>query len=114
MPSAIGKSKRPESLGKSAGAKLTVILLLEGKSKPEFCKADRTRSLASFTSVSAKPTKVKLGKPLAKCTSTVTDGASSPKTARLCTIANPVMIFSLFWCIDYSKQIKHEYRLMNL
>ena len=93
MPKAMGKSKRPESLGKSAGAKLTVMRLLLGKSSPEFCSAERTRSRASLTSVSAKPTKVKLGKPLAKCTSTVTDGASSPKTARLCTIAKPVMIF---------------------
>lgn len=28
MPKAIGKSKRPPSLGKSAGAKLTVILCM--------------------------------------------------------------------------------------
>jgi hypothetical protein len=31
-----GQSKRPESLGKSAGAKLTVMRLLLGKSKPAF------------------------------------------------------------------------------
>ena len=65
IPSAMGKSKRPESLGKSAGAKFTVIRWLLGNSKPEFNKAERTRSLASLTSTSAKPTNVKLGKPLA-------------------------------------------------
>jgi hypothetical protein len=45
--------------------------------------AQRTRSRASLTSVSANPTKVKLGKPFAKCTSTVTAGACKPKSARL-------------------------------
>jgi hypothetical protein len=83
MPKAMGKSKRPESLGKSAGAKFTVIRLLLGNSSPVFCSAQRTRSRASLTSVSASPTKVKLGKPFAKCTSTVTAGASKPSNARL-------------------------------
>ena len=32
--------------------------------------AARTRSRASLTSVSARPTSVKLGRPLARCTST--------------------------------------------
>jgi hypothetical protein len=35
MPSAIGRSKRPESLGRSAGARLTVIRLLCGNSSPQ-------------------------------------------------------------------------------
>ena len=48
-----------------------------------FSSAARTRSLASFTSVSGRPTMVKLGSPLARCTSTVTSGASMPARARL-------------------------------
>src|SRR6185312_7863597 len=36
---------------------------------------------------SASPTSVKLGNPLARCTSTVTAAASSPSRARLCTRA---------------------------
>jgi len=47
------------------------------------CKAARTRSLLSFTSASGKPTIVKLGKPLARCTSTTTSGASMPVRTRL-------------------------------
>ena len=81
----MGKSSRPESLGKSAGARLTVMRLLLGNSSPEFWMAQRTRSRASLTSTSASPTSVKLGKPLAKWTSTVTRVASSPLNARLCT-----------------------------
>ena len=87
MPRAIGRSKRPESLGRSAGARLTVIFLLLGNCSPAFSKAERTRSRASFTSTSANPTSVKLGRPLARCTSTVTGGAANPSKARLCTRA---------------------------
>src|SRR5574343_516123 len=54
--------------------------------------AQRTRSRASLTSVSAKPTNVKLGRPLAKCTSTVTAGACKPKRARLCTSASDIQL----------------------
>ncbi len=86
MPSAIGKSKRPDSLGRSAGARLTVMRWA-GNSKPPFWMAARTRSLASFTSVSAKPTIVNAGKPLARCTSTLTCCASMPARARLLSTA---------------------------
>ena len=85
MPSAMGKSNRPESLGKSAGARLTVMRWLCGNVRPLLSKALRTRSRASFTSTSASPTRVKLGRPLARCTSTVTAGAARPSSARLCT-----------------------------
>jgi hypothetical protein len=54
-----------------------------GNSKRAFCNAARTRSLASFTSASGRPTMVKLGSPLARCASTVTGGASIPAKARL-------------------------------
>jgi uncharacterized protein (TIGR02001 family) len=46
--------------------------LLCGKAKPLCCSAARTRSRDSLTSVSARPTSVKLGRPLARCTSTCT------------------------------------------
>ena len=36
MPMAMGRSKRPESLGKSAGARLTVMRLLLGNDRPAF------------------------------------------------------------------------------
>lgn len=85
MPRAMGRSKRPESLGRSAGARFTVMRLLLGNSSPAFWMAQRTRSRASFTSTSARPTSVKLGRPLARCTSTVTGAASRPSRARLCT-----------------------------
>ena len=78
---AIGKSKRPLSFGKSAGARLTVMRRA-GKSKRALSSAARTRSLLSFTSASGKPTMVKFGKPLARWTSTVTSGASIPVSAR--------------------------------
>jgi hypothetical protein len=47
MPSAIGRSKRPDSLGRSAGARLTVMRRW-GNSKPQFWIAARTRSRASL------------------------------------------------------------------
>ena len=80
MPMAMAKSKRPPSLGKSAGAKLTVIRFA-GNSKPELIKALRTLSFASLTDASGNPTKLKQGRPLDKCTSTVIRGASMPTLA---------------------------------
>ena len=47
MPSAIGRSKRPESLGRSAGARLTVMRLLCGKSRPQV-SSGRAHALACF------------------------------------------------------------------
>ena len=82
MPKAIGKSKRPDSFGRSAGARLTVIFLA-GKSKPLWMMAARTRSRLSLTSVSGKPTILKCGKPLARWASTSTNGAFMPLKARL-------------------------------
>jgi hypothetical protein len=81
MPSAMGRSKRPDSLGRSAGARLTVMRRC-GNSKPQFWIAARTRSRASLTSVSGRPTRVKEGKPAARWTSTVTSGAARPASAR--------------------------------
>ncbi len=82
MPMAIGRSKRPDSFGRSAGARLTVTLRA-GNSNRAFCSAARTRSRASRTSVSASPTMCTPGRPPARCTSTVTLGASTPDRPRL-------------------------------
>src|SRR5690349_7840470 len=87
MPSAIGRSKRPLSLGSSAGARLTVMRRA-GNSKREFTSAARTRSRLSFTSVSGRPTMVNEGRPFARWTSTVTSGALSPASARLWSTAS--------------------------
>ena len=63
-PKAMAKSKRPPSLGKSAGARLTVMRWA-GNSKREFNIAPRTLSLLSFTAVSGNPTILSAGKPFA-------------------------------------------------
>ena len=86
IPSAIGRSKRPPSLGKSAGARLTVTRR-DGYSSCAFWIATRTRSRASFTAVSGRPTIDVPGKPPDRCTSTVTGGAATPSCARLWTMA---------------------------
>ena len=68
--------------------RLTVTRLLWGTRGR--CLQRRTRSRDSLTSVSARPTGVKLGSPLARCTSTVTAGASRPRSARLWTRARAI------------------------
>src|SRR5882672_3136638 len=87
IPSAIGRSKRPLSLRSSAGARLTVMRRA-GNSKRELTRAARTRSRASFTSVSGRPTMVNEGSPFPRCTSTVTSGAFKPASARLWSTAS--------------------------
>ncbi|CAG2318610.1 hypothetical protein BCCR75501_02939 [Burkholderia sola] len=87
MPSAIGRSKRPDSFGRSAGARLTVIRRT-GNSNPQFCSAARTRSRLSRTSRSGSPTIENDGNPLARWTSTVTSGARPEAGARLRTTAS--------------------------
>ena len=54
-PKAMGRSNRPPCLGRSAGAKLTVIRRV-GNSKFELIIAARTLSLLSRTAVSGNPT----------------------------------------------------------
>src|SRR5580704_728247 len=85
MPTAMGRSKRPPSLGKSAGDKFTVMRPA-GKSNPAVSSAERTRSLLSRTTASGSPTMAKAGNPGPKCTSTRTSGAESPAGARLRTV----------------------------
>src|SRR6266567_4527980 len=89
MPSAIGRSNRPLSLGSSAGARLTVMRRA-GNSKREFTIAARTRSRLSCTSVSGRPAMVNEGRPFPRCTSTVTSGASRPESARLWSTASDI------------------------
>src|SRR5690348_11620207 len=89
MPSAIGRSNRPPSLGRSAGARFTVIRPA-GNSKRELSSAARTRSLLSFTTVAGRPTMQKAGRPLARLTSTCTRGACSPTSARQATRATDI------------------------
>src|SRR5206468_12550755 len=89
MPRAIGRSNRPDSLGRSAGARLTVTLR-DGNSNWAFCSAARTRSRLSLTSVSGSPTRLNAGNPPARCTSTATGGASNPESARLCRTATGI------------------------
>ncbi len=62
MPTAIARSKRPPSFGRSAGARLTVTRPA-GKSKPQLESAARTRSLLSLTAVSSSPTTENEGSP---------------------------------------------------
>src|SRR4029450_10114527 len=83
----MGRSNRPPSLGRSAGARLTVIRPA-GNSKWAVASAERTRSLLSLTTASGKPTMERLGSPAPRCTSTDTCGASIPYCARLRTVAS--------------------------
>ena len=69
IPIAIARSAADPVLGRSAGARLTVMRR-GGWTKPEFRSAPRTRSRASRMPTSASPTIVKPGRPGATSTST--------------------------------------------
>ena len=68
---AMGRSYDGPALRVSAGARFTVIRRM-GNSQPEFLMAARTRSLASWTAVSGRPTMEKDGSPGEISTSTET------------------------------------------
>ncbi len=95
IPSAIGKSKPLPVLGKLAGPRLTVILR-HGNSNWLFIMALRTRSLLSFTAVSASPTIVKLGNPFDKWTSTDTGCATIPIVLRVLVNARLIRFFPYY------------------
>ena len=60
MPSAIGRSKRPDSFGRSAGARLTVMRLLCGKEN-RFVQQRGAHAFARFLHLGVRqPTSVKL------------------------------------------------------
>ena len=82
MPSAMGRSNRPPSLGRSAGAS-AIVTWPAGNWNPALRSAALTRSLASRTAVSGSPTIDMRGNPPPACTSTVTRGAVTPTLARL-------------------------------
>ena len=86
MPSAIGTSNAAPSLRTSAGARL-IVILRAGKVNPVCRIAARTRSLASCTAASGKPTTVTAGNPCARSTSTSTSAPSRPTTLPVWTLA---------------------------
>ena len=67
------------------------MIRLVGKVQPEFRIADRTRSLASCTAISGRPTMVKEGSPGDMSTSTSTRAPSNPTMAQLFTLANMIV-----------------------
>ncbi len=78
----MGRSKRPPSLGRSAGARLIVTRPI-GNWNRLLSRAPRTRSLLSLTAGSGRLTMESTVRSSARCTSTVTAGASIPSRARL-------------------------------
>ena len=80
---ASGRSKPGPILRRSAGARLTVMRP-PGNTKPEFTSAARTRSRASRTALSASPTTVNAGRPLAGCRPRPRPGGSSRRRRRRC------------------------------
>ena len=62
MPSRMGRSYTVPSLRTRAGARFTVMRLT-GNFSPQFFTAARTRSRASFTAASGRPTTSKAGSP---------------------------------------------------
>ena len=83
----MGRSYAEPTLGRSAGARLTVTRL-PGREYPEEARAARTRSRASRIAVSGKPTTVSAGFDGLMWTSTLTDCGSMPTRATEVTDAN--------------------------
>ncbi len=77
---AIGRSKCDPSFGRSAGDRL-IVIRLDGSAIDSVDSAERTRSRASLTALSGRPTMAKDGRPgvTAHCTSTIR--ASTPSNA---------------------------------
>ena len=71
MPTRMGRSYTVPPFRRSAGARFTVIRDT-GKSKPLDFTAERTRSRASFTAASGRPTTSKAGRPPDRAHSAVT------------------------------------------
>ena len=78
--SAIGRSKCEPSLGRSAGDRLTVIFFA-GSARFSVESAARTRSRASLTALSGRPTMEKPGIPAVSAHCTSTSRASTPSNA---------------------------------
>ena len=86
-PRAIGRSKAGPSLRRSAGARFTTTRV-SGTFRLLWRMAERTRSRASCTAASARPTSCRPGKPGARSTSTSTGLASRPCSAAVLHRAN--------------------------
>ena len=71
-------------LGQIGGREIDVIRRA-GKASPEAIIAERTRSRASETALSGRPTMVKAGMPGATCTWTSTGLTSMPSNATVVT-----------------------------
>ena len=87
IPTAMARSWPVPSLGRSAGARLTVIRRA-GTSKSELRRAARTRSRASSTALPARPTIVRPGSPKETSTSTRTGTPSTPTIDALSVVAS--------------------------
>ncbi|OPZ80799.1 MAG: hypothetical protein BWY76_03247 [bacterium ADurb.Bin429] len=77
----MGRSKLGPSLRTSAGARFTTMRKVEGNLNCELRVATRTRSPASRTAVSGKPTMRYFASPGAVSTCTCTEKASMPRIA---------------------------------
>jgi hypothetical protein len=86
MPMAMGRSKLGPSFFTSAGARLMVVRPM-GNLKPELVRAVLTRSRASFTAASGRPTMMTKVSPQPASTSPSTGYASMPLTAAKRTLA---------------------------
>ena len=84
---ASARSKLGPALRRSAGARLAVSRCW-GNWRPEFSVAARTRSRASRTAASGRPTTVKPGSPWRTSTSTVTSWLSTPSIANVAVLAS--------------------------
>src|SRR5215813_4089347 len=94
-PRAMGKSNAVPSLRTCAGARFTVIRL-SGNGNPLFTMAALTRSRLSRMDASGSPTVVKVGRPLARSTSTSIIQASTPSKVLLSTLASTALPFHRF------------------
>ena len=85
--SSTGRSYTGPVLRSRAGARFTVMRLA-GHAKPRFFAALRTRSAASFTALSGRPTMLNWGSPPLMSASAVTAKPERPCTPKLFTRAN--------------------------
>ena len=89
IPRAMARSYPVPPFRSSAGERFTVMRFA-GTGYPEFFRATRTRSLASFTSPARYPTMSKQGRPLPTSTSVLMTAASMPVTEKLYNEQNMV------------------------
>ena len=104
LPAAIGANGRGEGLICPAACGPEAAW-----ASPDATKAARTRSLASDTALSGRPTMLKAGRPGATCTCTSTARASMPSNATVVTcwtMSPPTRAGSLAYANEGNKNIK--------